>query len=105
MASRLYLHMGTMKSATTYLQALCDGNADALAKLDLGWLGSAANFSAIADFYDDAPEDRERSVSWPKPSSMLPALSRHISAASSMPAPRLAKMSVSSSMTSRARVT
>src|SRR5881396_739332 len=51
MARRLHLHIGTMKSATTYLQAICDANADALAERGLLWPGAAASFSAIADLF------------------------------------------------------
>jgi hypothetical protein len=57
MARRLFLHIGTVKSATTYLQATCDDSAVALADRGILWLGSAANFSAVADFYGTARPD------------------------------------------------
>lgn len=49
MARRVYLHIGTMKSATTYLQGLLDANADTLAAGGLLWQGQDANFSAVTD--------------------------------------------------------
>jgi hypothetical protein len=49
MARRLFLHIGTMKSATTYLQAMCDANAERLAQQGLLWPGAASCFGAVAD--------------------------------------------------------
>jgi hypothetical protein len=67
MAQRLFLHVGTIKSATTYLQAICDDNAAALAERGLLWLGSAANFSAVADLYGTTRPDEygAGAMQWP----------------------------------------
>jgi hypothetical protein len=67
MARRLYLHVGTIKSATTYVQAVCDANADRLAQRGLLWLGAAANFSAVADFYGTTRPDEygAEAMAWP----------------------------------------
>ena len=37
MARRVFLHIGTMKSATTYIQDLCDVNQEALLDAGLFW--------------------------------------------------------------------
>jgi hypothetical protein len=67
MARRLFLHVGTIKSATTYVQAICDANADALAERGLLWLGAAANFSAVADLYGTTRPDEygAAAMAWP----------------------------------------
>lgn len=49
MARRVYLHIGTMKSGTTYVQAMMNDNADALAAAGILWQGSGSNFSAVKD--------------------------------------------------------
>ncbi|HSS67618.1 MAG TPA: hypothetical protein VLK34_03635 [Nocardioidaceae bacterium] len=66
MARRLFLHVGTVKSATTYLQAICDDNAARLADEGLLWLGSAANFSAVADLFGTTRPDEygAAALSW-----------------------------------------
>jgi hypothetical protein len=67
MAQRLLLHVGTIKSATTYLQAICDDNAALLAEHGVLWMGSVANFSAVADLYGVTRPDEygAAAVSWP----------------------------------------
>jgi hypothetical protein len=66
MARRLFLHIGTIKSASTYLQAVCDDSAEALAAHGVLWLGSAANFSAVADFSGTTRPDEygREAMSW-----------------------------------------
>lgn len=49
MARRVYLHIGTMKSATTYLQGVYDHNRRVLADAGLLWSGSGDNFRATDD--------------------------------------------------------
>jgi hypothetical protein len=68
MARRLFLHVGTLKSATTYLQAICDANVSALADRGLLWLGAVANFSAVADLYATTRPDEygAGSMTWPQ---------------------------------------
>jgi hypothetical protein len=67
MARRLFLHVGTIKSATTYVQAVCDANTERLAERGLLWLGAAANFSAVADLYGTARPDEYGvdAMAWP----------------------------------------
>jgi hypothetical protein len=65
MAARVYLHIGTMKSATTYLQLLCDENSDELATVGTLWLGTSQNFRDIGDFFNPPDESRGRASSWP----------------------------------------
>jgi hypothetical protein len=57
MSRRLFLHIGTMKSATTYIQSFCDANASALRERGLLWLGAAANSSAVFDLYGTGQPD------------------------------------------------
>jgi hypothetical protein len=63
MASRVYLHVGTMKSATTYIQALCDERVDDLAASGVLWFGSNTNFAAVNDF-DRSGEDGHDPLVW-----------------------------------------
>jgi hypothetical protein len=49
MAVRVILHVGLMKTATTYLQRTFNDNVDALAAADIRWPGSRLCFDAVAD--------------------------------------------------------
>ncbi len=49
MARRVHLHIGTMKSATSYLQELFNCNAERLADAGLLWAWSTDNFLAVDD--------------------------------------------------------
>jgi hypothetical protein len=49
MARRVFLHVGVMKSATSYLQDLCDTNRDRLLAQGLLWTKSGDNFLATDD--------------------------------------------------------
>ncbi|HSS67619.1 MAG TPA: hypothetical protein VLK34_03640 [Nocardioidaceae bacterium] len=49
MARRVYLHVGVMKSATSYIQDLCDANRDRLLAQQLLWTRSGDNFLATDD--------------------------------------------------------
>jgi hypothetical protein len=49
MSRRVFLHVGVMKSATSYLQDLCDANRDRLLAQGLLWAKSGANFLATDD--------------------------------------------------------
>jgi hypothetical protein len=64
MATQAFLHVGTMKSATTYIQGLCDENADRLATLGVLWQGSGVNFSAVSDFYAAAEAPHHQPTVW-----------------------------------------
>ncbi|HET7329011.1 MAG TPA: hypothetical protein VFJ14_17195 [Nocardioidaceae bacterium] len=48
MTDRLFMHIGMMKSGTTYIQNMCDRNADALRDFGLLWLGGSAEQQAAA---------------------------------------------------------
>lgn len=50
MARRVYLHIGTMKSATSYLQSLFDANRDLLSEHGILWQTSRVNQTAVHDF-------------------------------------------------------
>lgn len=61
MARRVYLHIGTMKAATTYLQNLFDVNRALLAEHGLLWQGARFNQYAIHDFQKSSmlpPEEK-----------------------------------------------
>jgi hypothetical protein len=49
MARRVFLHVGVMKSATSYLQDLCDANRERLLAQGLLWTRSGDNFLATDD--------------------------------------------------------
>jgi hypothetical protein len=49
MADRLILHIGTMKSATTYLQQTFDANTERLEAAGVLWPGSRLCFNGLAD--------------------------------------------------------
>lgn len=60
MVERAVLHVGTMKSATTHVQATCDANTEALADQGFLWPGSRLNFAAFSDRFGGdrrSPED------------------------------------------------
>ena len=48
MTRRLFLHIGMMKSGTTYLQSVCDRNVEALRREGLAWVGGSAEQQAAA---------------------------------------------------------
>jgi hypothetical protein len=50
MARRIYLHVGTMKSGTTYLQQLFNQNRELLADHGILWQQMARNHQAVSDF-------------------------------------------------------
>jgi hypothetical protein len=50
MARRVFLHIGTMKAATTYLQNLFDANEAFLASHGVAWHSSQLNQNAVHDF-------------------------------------------------------
>jgi hypothetical protein len=49
MARRVYLHIGTLKSGTTYIQEFSSRNRKALLDAGLLWTASVANFRAVDD--------------------------------------------------------
>lgn len=64
-ASRVVLHVGTMKSATTYLQAAFDLNTDLLAEGNVLWSGAAFNFAGFADRLGGEEFKRPNEGDWP----------------------------------------
>jgi hypothetical protein len=58
MAKRAFVHIGTMKSGTTYLQELFDHNADRLLAQGLLWTRSADNFLATDDLLGNTARPR-----------------------------------------------
>lgn len=56
MARRLYLHIGMMKSGTTYIQSVCNQNADALERSGVRWaLGAyTRQAAAVGEFRNSA---------------------------------------------------
>lgn len=64
MARRLYLHIGTMKAATTYLQQLFDANVDLLAGHGILWQGSRFDQDAIHEFQDTGMMNPAQAGAW-----------------------------------------
>ena len=64
MARRVFLHVGTLKSATTYLQGMCDDNGETLVAHGLLWLGARANFAAINDLFGTARSSDKPLLTW-----------------------------------------
>ena len=72
MARRIHLHIGLMKSATSYLQALCELNADRLAAGGLLWCPSDLRYQPIRDLLGREPSGPR--VNW---SMLADLLHRH----------------------------
>ena len=66
MAKRLFLHIGTMKAATTYLQSLFDVNRERLAEQGVLWQSSQLNQEAILDFQGSPMASPTHAGSWPR---------------------------------------
>jgi hypothetical protein len=49
MARRIYLHIGVMKSATSYLQSLCEQNRERLAAAGFYWCPEDLRYQAVKD--------------------------------------------------------
>jgi hypothetical protein len=56
MARRVYLHIGTMKSGTTYLQSCLDVNRRHLRSAGLLWPAAIDNFRAVNDLLNTNPD-------------------------------------------------
>jgi hypothetical protein len=74
MANRVVLHVGTMKSATTYLQHTWDRNREVLAADGILWPGSLLNFAGFADRLAGEDHKRPAQGDWP---SLVAAVERH----------------------------
>ena len=66
MARRVYVHIGTMKSATTYIQALGQKNRSRLAEEGILWPATAQPFLAVADLMGKAQARPGRQGAWAK---------------------------------------
>ena len=66
MARRVYVHIGTMKSATTYIQALGHTNRARLAEAGILWPATAQPFLAVADLMGKAQARPGRQGAWAK---------------------------------------
>ncbi len=64
MAGRIFLHVGTMKSATSYLQKLCQRNQGALRDAGVLWPGAQRNFQAVDDLLGRRREELKGSDAW-----------------------------------------
>ncbi len=78
MASRVYLHIGTMKSATTYLQHWGDVNRHALAEAGVLWPELGLPFAATSDLLARADARRPSQGAWRR---LTSELERHDGAA------------------------
>jgi hypothetical protein len=64
MAQRVHLHIGTMKSATTYLQDLCEMHADHLAESGLLWPSGQIRYAGIRAFFGRADKQTDPPAAW-----------------------------------------
>lgn len=64
MARRVFVHIGTMKSATTYVQALAHDNADRFAAQGVLWPPSDLPFLALAELLGRDEERPGRAGAW-----------------------------------------
>lgn len=64
MARRVYLHIGTMKSATTYLQQLCEVNTEKLATAGMLWPKEDLRYQAIRDLFKRPPGGVDFTGAW-----------------------------------------
>src|SRR6188768_3753709 len=54
MARRIYLHIGVMKSATSYLRGLCEQNREQLAAAGVYWCPDDLRYQAVRDLLGKA---------------------------------------------------
>lgn len=73
MVGRVYLHVGAMKSATSYLQALLDVNADEVAAQGMLWPSAHKGFLATGDLLDSKRERPGLAGAWEELASQLRA--------------------------------
>lgn len=64
MVRRVYLHIGTMKSATSYLGQLCEANRDYLGGAGLLWPVNGLRYRAVRDFFHREVRELDVSGSW-----------------------------------------
>ena len=66
MARRVLLHVGAMKSGTSYLQHLCHTNRRRLREAGVLWPGTPLNFAATQDLLGIAKAGVDRRGAWPR---------------------------------------
>jgi hypothetical protein len=64
MAQRVHLHIGTMKSATTYLQDLCELHVDHLADAGVLWPAGLIRYAGIRAFFGRADNQTDPPTAW-----------------------------------------
>jgi hypothetical protein len=64
MGRRVYLHIGTMKSATSYLAQLCELNSEHLLAANLLWPSNGLRYHAIRDFFGREVKDQDFTGCW-----------------------------------------
>jgi hypothetical protein len=64
MADQVFVHVGTMKSGTSYLQALCNCNMDLLAESGVLWKWSDTSFQAMADLLGTRHQGKAVAGAW-----------------------------------------
>lgn len=64
MARRVYLHIGTMKSATTYIQQLCELNKDYLHGCGVQWPSEDLRYQAVRDLFGRPPQGVDFTGAW-----------------------------------------
>jgi hypothetical protein len=64
MARRVYLHIGTMKSATSYIGQLCELNTGYLRESGVLWPGEALRYKGIRDLFGRAVRETDFTGCW-----------------------------------------
>jgi hypothetical protein len=64
MARRVYLHIGVMKSATSYLQTLCEMNRERLGTEGLLWFPEEIRYQAVKDLLGRGRDTRHAVNAW-----------------------------------------
>lgn len=74
MARRVYLHIGTMKSATTYIQQLCELNSSHLAAAGMLWPAGELRYQIVRDLYRRPDRGVDFTGTW---ATLAKAMRRH----------------------------
>jgi hypothetical protein len=64
MAQRVHLHIGTMKSATTFLQDLCELHLEQLAAVGVLWPAGAIRYAGIRALFGRAEDPTDPPAAW-----------------------------------------
>lgn len=74
MARRIYLHIGVMKSATSYLQGLCELNRERLATAGIFWCPDELRYRAVRDILGKSRAAPDGEKDW---AHLVEAMRRH----------------------------